>query len=197
MARPMPSFGIGATAMRGRSCGVGAVEGVEQAGGGFVEVARRAERLSSPATAPKPISHSSGAAPSPVEAERLGRGIVAGELARRLDPGCRGRQARAVGNSAVAAMIFEAYRPRAKQPDRAVLDRDDRRIPAPAPSARRRGSAGIRPPRLARTCPARVGLIGAAGIGRRRGEGAAGGGEQRLHRRMGRAAQGDRRRGRR
>ncbi len=104
--------------------------------------------VASPATAPKPISHSSGAAVDRVEPERLAGRI----MARRAGPAPRSRRRSA------------ASRPRSIGPGRsrrgaAAGQRDDRRFQAvrgrPAIDDQRDPAAEARPA----TCAARVGLI--------------------------------------
>ena len=150
IAAPRPWSGIGATAMPGAAPGFGLVQPFEQPGRRLYQVARSAQRgiAADRAEADQPFP---GLGRLGVQAERLGRRVMAGELARRFH-----LAARVQGEA-------EVDRAGAEQPGAAAGQRDDRRF-RPCPVRPPSTISGMRPPRLARRAPRWSGCA-AAGIG--------------------------------
>jgi hypothetical protein len=154
----------------GPGCRIGLMEPFEQVGGRFDQVARSAERgvAGDGAEADQPLA---AARVDGVEAERLGRCIMAGELSGGFD---RGR---------VLEAEPEVDRPRTEQAGRAAGQRDDGRFEAV------RGRSAVDDQRdAAAEAGEDVGGAGradpAAGIGGRGGERPAGGFYEGAHRRV-------------
>ena len=183
IAAPRPSSGIGATAIARRGRGSASCSRSNRLAAASTR-SPEALRWRRRATAPKPISHSSGSRLGRVEAERLGRRIMAGELAGRFDRRRRRPTAspRSIGpGGAGGARRRSARRWSNSRPCSVGAAVDDQRDAAAEAGEDMLGAGRADP---------------AAGIGGRGGERPAGRLEQVAHRRMGGRAERDRRQAR-